>query len=363
MKYPESNTLVVRRTAATLKNSCFTELRWAIRRFGVEHLWRVTLNPLEMTYLPTGQKIYFRGLDDPLKVTSITVDVGVLCWMWIEEGYEIMDEEDFNTLDESIRGVAPLGLFKQITITFNPWNELHWLKRRFFDTVSPDILALTTNYMCNEWLDDRDRQLFEDMKKNRPKRYEVAGLGNWGVAKGLIFDNWKVEDLSGREAEFDRLRFGCDFGYAADPNALIKLHIDRKRKKIYILGEVYRSGMSDAELLRVAGEFAGRNYITCDSADPKTIDFLADNGVNAIPAVKGPDSVNRGIRWLLDYEIIVDSGCENFKKEISQYRWEEDKYGNTLARPVDADNHLMDALRYAVEGDMLEARIQAGKRL
>ncbi len=130
MKYQQANLLVVRKTYRTLKDSCFTELKWAIHRLGVSDWWEIKESPLEMTYTPTGQKIYFRGLDDPLKVTSITVEVGCLCWAWIEEAYEIMKESDFDTLDESIRGEVPDGLFKQWTITFNPWNERHWLKSR-----------------------------------------------------------------------------------------------------------------------------------------------------------------------------------------------------------------------------------------
>ena len=170
MKYPEANLLVVRKTFRTLKDSCFTDLKWAVYRWGVDHLWNFTLSPLEATYIPTGQKIYFRGLDDPLKVTSIAVDKGCLCWMWLEEAYEIMSESDFDMLDESIRGSTPEGLFKQITITLNPWNEHHWIKKRFFDSCDPDILALTTNYLCNEWLDKSDLAVFERMKTNNPRR-------------------------------------------------------------------------------------------------------------------------------------------------------------------------------------------------
>lgn len=131
MEYPGSNLLVVRKTFRTLKDSCFAELKWAISRLEVDSFWECRYSPLEMTYKPTGQKIYFRGLDDPLKVTSITVSVGALCWLWIEEAYEITKEEDFDVLQESIRGQVPKSLFKQITLTFNPWNELHWLKARF----------------------------------------------------------------------------------------------------------------------------------------------------------------------------------------------------------------------------------------
>lgn len=359
MKYPEANALVVRKVFRTLKDSCFTELKWAINRLGVQSLWNVKESPLELTYIPTGQKIYFRGLDDPLKVTSITVEHGYLCWMWIEEAFEITSENDFNMLDESIRGVVPPPLFKQTTITLNPWSERHFIKRRFFDTVSEDIFAITTNYLCNEWLDDADKRMFEDMKKNRPKRYQVAGLGEWGVEEGLIFENWHVEDLSEKISHFDKIYCGMDFGYAADPNALIKLHIDKSRKEIYVFGEYYQAGMSDDELLRICRDFFGSQIVTCDSAEPKTIDFLALGGINAVPAVKGADSINRGIRWLQGYEIIVHKDCVHFIDEISQYHWLQDKSGNTMAKACDANNHLLDAMRYAVESETFAGEISS----
>ena len=160
MQYPEANTLVVRKVFRTLKDSCFTELKWAINRLGVQAYWEIKESPLEMTYVPTGQKIYFRGLDDPLKVTSITVEIGYLCWCWIEEAYEITNEDDFNKLDLSIRGEVPEGYFKQITMTFNPWSATSWLKARFFDTPDEDTFTKTTTWQCNEWLDEADRNIF-----------------------------------------------------------------------------------------------------------------------------------------------------------------------------------------------------------
>ena len=226
MQYPQANTLVVRKVFRTLKDSCFTELKWAIHRLGVDAWWGIRESPLEMTYLPTGQKIYFRGLDDPLKVTSITVENGYLCWCWIEEAYEIMDERAFDMLDESIRGGIPkeTGLFKQITLTFNPWNEKHWLKARFFDAPpDPDILALTTNYLCNEWLDQADLKVFETMRENNPRRYQVAGLGGWGIVESLVFENWKEEafETAAIAKKPDVVSaFGLDFGYTNDPTAL-----------------------------------------------------------------------------------------------------------------------------------------------
>lgn len=361
--YSQSNLLVVRKAYNTLKDSCYTELKWAIHRLGVDSSFDCKLSPLEITYKKTGQKIYFRGLDDPLKITSITVDVGHLCWLWIEEAYEITSEEDFNMLDESIRGEVEGDLFKQATLTFNPWSDRHWLKRRFFDVSNDDVLAITTNYMCNEWLDEADKRLFEHMKENNPKRYAVAGLGEWGVTEGIIFENWRAEDLTELIPTFDNIYCGMDFGYSIDPNALIKVHINKAQRKIYVFDEWYQAGMTDDELLRVCKEFFGNLYVICDSADPKTIDYLAMNNINAAPAVKGADSINRGIRWLQGYEIIVHNGCQNFINEISQYHWMKDKYGNAMAKACDENNHLLDALRYATEPLQFENSVSAGIRL
>ena len=128
-------------------------------------------------------------------------------------------------LDESIRGAVPEGLFKQATLTFNPWNEHHWLKKRFFDKADEEVLALTTNYQCNEFLDDSDRKMFEAMKKNNPRRYRVAGLGDWGIVEGLIYENWKEEvfDIHSEQFRKDhpglKSGFGLDFGYTNDPSA------------------------------------------------------------------------------------------------------------------------------------------------
>lgn len=348
MEYPEANALVIRHTGATLKNSCFTELKWAIHRLRVDEFWKVNENPLELTYLPTGQKIYFRGLDDPLKVTSITVDVGCLCWLWIEEAYEITNEADFDTLDESIRGITPDGLFKQITLTFNPWNEQHWLKARFFDTKSDDILAITTNYMCNEWLDAADLKLFEDMKANRPKRYAVAGLGEWGSTDGMVFENWRVEDLTELLPTFANIYHGLDFG-VEDPNALVSFDFEAGQKKIYIFDEFYAGHLTLDMLAEEVKSRIDNRYVTCDSAGKQNILDLTARGIKAIPAAKGPNSVQFGIQWLQGYDIIVHYKCKNFIKEISNYQWAKDKFGKSRNMPVDKDNHLLDALRYGSE--------------
>jgi phage terminase large subunit len=357
MQYPQANALVVRKVYRTLRDSCYVELLWAIRRLGVESFWEKRESPLELRYVPTGQKILFRGLDDPMKTTSIAVDKGVLCWAWLEEAYEITSEQDFNMLDESIRGELPDGLFKQWTITFNPWNERHWLKSRFFDCADGvHILAMTTNYTCNEWLDESDRKLFEDMKVRSPRRYRVAGLGDWGISEGLIYENAEISD---KLLDVDALRrtqgiasaFGLDFGYTNDPSALFCGLIDQKEKVIYIFDEFYEKGMSNERLYAaIAKKGYAKESIVADSAEPKSIDRLRELGLRRIKAArKGADSVNNGIDFIQDYRLVIDPKCVSFAIEVQNYTWDKDKFGHMINRPIDEFNHLMDAMRYALQ--------------
>ncbi len=354
MKYPGANLLVIRKVFRTLKDSCFTDLKWAINRLQVKEYWEIKESPLEMTYKPTGQKILFRGLDDPLKITSITVEMGSLCWAWIEEAYEVMKESDFNMLDESIRGVVEEPLYKQFTLTFNPWNERHWLKKRFFDVTDDNILAKTTNYMCNEWLDDSDKKLFEDMKKNNPRRYQVAGLGEWGIVEGLVYENWEEKEFDYTEISKRtgvKSVFGLDFGYTNDPTAFFCGLIDRSAKEIYVFDEIYKNAMKNRE---IAEEIMRKGYrkekITADCAEPKSIDELRDLGLYRIQnSRKGKDSINNGIQYIQDFKIIIHPRCVNFITEISNYTWDKDKFDNPVNKPIDGFNHLMDAMRYALE--------------
>ena len=358
MKYKNANTLVVRKVFRTLKDSCYSDLRWAINRFQVQDYWELKESPLEMTYKPTGQKILFRGFDDPLKITSISVSVGSLCWCWVEEAYELTNETAFNMLDESIRGVVEEPLFKQIIISFNPWNERHWLKSRFFDREDENILALTTNYLCNEWLDDADKKLFEDMKKNNPRRYQVAGLGNWGIVDGLVYENWQELEFDWREILNKRQKakavFGLDFGYTNDPAAFFCGILDQEQKEIYVFDEIYQKGMQNTAIYSNIEKLGfKKEIIVADSAEPKSIDHLKGLGLYRIKASKkGKDSINAGIQFIQDFKIFIHPRCVNFLTEISNYAWDKDKFGKAVNKPIDDFNHLMDAMRYALEDYM-----------
>ena len=364
MKYPGANLLVVRKVYRTLKDSCFTDLKWAINILGVQDYWSVKESPLEIIYIPTGQKILFRGLDDPLKVTSITVETGNLCWAWIEEAYEINKEQDFNMLDESIRGTVEEPLYKQITLTFNPWNERHWLKKRFFDVEDENIMAKTTSYMCNEWLDESDKKLFEDMKKNNPRRYQVAGLGEWGIVEGLVYENWRELEFDWREILNKRQKakavFGLDFGYTNDPAAFFCGILDREQKEIYVFDEIYQKGMQNRAIYNNIEKLGFRKeIIVADSAEPKSIEHLRSLGLMRIKASrKGKDSINAGVQFIQDFKIFIHPRCNNFLTEISNYSWDKDKFDKTINKPIDDFNHLMDAMRYALEDYMRNNRMK-----
>ena len=363
MKYKNANTLVVRKVYRTLKDSCYSDLKWAIQRFKVDDYWEFKESPLEITYKPTGQKILFRGLDDPLKITSISVSVGQLCFCWVEEAYELTDETAFNMLDESIRGIVEEPLFKQIILTFNPWNERHWLKSRFFDITAPNILAITTNYLCNEWLDKSDKKLFEDMKKNNPRRYQVAGLGEWGITDGLVYENWRELEFDWREILNKRQKakavFGLDFGYTNDPAAFFCGILDQEQKEIYVFDEIYQKGMQNTTIYNNIEKLGFRKeIIVADSAEPKSIEHLRGLGLYRIKASKkGKDSINAGIQFIQDFKIFIHPRCVNFLTEISNYSWDKDKFGKAVNKPIDDFNHLMDAMRYALEDYMRNNRM------
>lgn len=364
MQYPDSNLLVVRAVFNTHKDSTFAQLKWAQEVLGVSHLWQNNLSPLEMTYKPTGQKILFRGFDDVLKIASTTVSKGSLCWVWVEEAFEIRSEADFDKLDLSVpRGNVPEPLFKQTTLTFNPWSQEHWLKKRFFDTPSDDVDSFTTNYLINEFLDETDRAIYERMKRENPRKYEVAGLGNWGIAEGLIFDNWTV-------AEFDQMSlgidfddegkqidntwqynafFGLDYGYTNDPTAFICIKVNPIAKTIYIFDEHYGYRMLNSDIAKMIRDKGyAKERIRADAAEPKSNDDLRRMGIQRVQAsVKGKDSVINGIMALQEYQMVVHPRCEHTIAELSAYCYKKDKNENGINEPEDSNNHLMDALRYA----------------
>lgn len=355
MKYPWANLLVVRRYSNTNRDSTYTVLKWAVNRLRVSSLFKFNEGKPEITYLPTGQKILFRGLDDPLKITSITVPVGNLSWLWIEEAYEIENSDKFDTLVESIRGTYDdPNFFKQVTITFNPWNERHWLKTAFFDekTKRKDVFSSTTTFRVNEWLDEKDKQRYLDLYRTNPRRARIVCDGEWGVSEGLVFENFEVKefDVNRKIKEVGQTYFGMDFGFTHDPTTLLSSIYDKGKHELWVFNELYRTGLVVEDIIK---EVEQRNLlgakITADSASPMIIEELRRKGMRRIrPMKKAKDSIQTGISFMQGLKIYLHPSCKHTIEEFNTYTYDQDKLGNWLNTPVDANNHAIDAIRYSL---------------
>jgi len=379
MNYPDANALVARRYYNTLRNSCYADLLWAINRFGVDDLWARTTAPLQITYKPTGQVILFGGMDNVDSITSIAVTRGVLCWCWIEEAFQIGNEADFNKLYFSIRGALPDGYFKQITLTFNPWSADTWLKTRFFDTEVDvagvmrkqdlsNVFTKTTTYKDNYFLSKTDREAYEILRITNPRAAKVICDGEWGVAEGLIYTDWEVRDFDIydvlRTNKNARTAFGLDFGFSISYNAFGVFVVDMVRRTIWVWDEMYERGQSNLEIAKRITEMGyAKETIWGDSASPKDIYSLKtgsgcveevyDNDGNITivkyslpnirPVLKGPDSVNMGIKQIQSFHIIVHPRCKNFETELLNYIWALDKDGKPTEKPEDDYSHCLTA--------------------
>lgn len=356
MQYSWSNLLVVRRFSNTNKQSTYTDLRWATNRLGVKHLFKFNDSLPEITYKPTGQKILFRGLDDPLKITSITVENGILCWAWFEEAYQIETFDKFSTVVESIRGsVDDPEFFKQITITFNPWSERHWLKPTFFDenTRLNNTFSYTTTFRVNEWLDEVDIARYEDLYRTNPRRARIVCDGDWGVAEGLVFENFEIKEFDWvkKLKEKQVVAHGSDFGFTQDPTTLISTIVDIQNKELWIYDEHYQRGMLTDEIYQMYLDKGLKNAkIIADSAEKRLITEIKRKGIsNLKPSIKGQGSIMQGVQFIQGFKIYVHPTCEHTIEELNTYTFDQDKDGNWLNKPIDANNHLMDALRYSLE--------------
>jgi phage terminase large subunit len=354
------NYLICRAVARTIKRSVFAEIKKTITAYGVKERFKFNETDLTIT-CSNGYQILFAGLDDVEKLKSISPQKGVITDIWVEEATEAL-KEDVKQLIKRQRG-GDEGTAKRLTLSFNPILQTHWIYEEYFSSIawaddqteyiSDELTILKTTYKDNRFLTEADRKDLENEKDGY--FYNVYTLGNWGVLGDVIFTNWTVQDLAAMEAQFVNRRNGLDFGFSSDPAAVIRTHYDRAKETIYVFKEIYERGLTNKALAEEAEKIIDGDYIVCDSSEPKSIAELQMYGINALGAKKGKDSVNFGIQWLQRQNIVIDKACVKAKMEFQQYQWKKDKDGNSIRQPVDKNNHIIDALRYAYEDDMIEA--------
>lgn len=358
------NTLVVRQVMRTLKSSCFAEIEKAAGRLGLSGAFRFNRAELGARCLENGAQILFLGLDDPEKLKSLSPERGSLTDIWVEEATEIR-YDSFKQLEKRLRGQSRHR--KRISLSFNPVSQNHWIYREFFMKTPLDergsyeseaLLILKTTHRDNLFLTDQDHQALE----NEGDAYyrEVYTLGNWGLQSGLVLPRWRAGEADRQEDPF-ALRCGLDFGFAADPSAIVVAAYEPRQKRVQVLREALCPHAGLEELALEIKRLAPDLPVAADCAEPRSIAGLRALGVRAYPVKKGADSVRHGLKWLARQDLRVSPACPLIMRELQGYHWQQDKEGRPLDRPQ-GDDHLIDALRYALESDMLEAGAQALKR-
>lgn len=344
------NTLVVRDVAKSNRNTTFAEIQSTISDWDCQRLFKIRESDMHITCL-NGSEIIFAGLDDVEKLKSIKFKNGILTDIWIEEASEI-NENDFENLDLRLRGISDIPF--QITLTFNPISALSWVKKYFFDTKLDDCSILKTTYKDNRFCDEKYKAKLESLKDKNKTLYEIYALGNWGVLGNLIYSNYEIWDFE-KVLDFEDSTFynGLDWGFN-DPAAGVKM--DFYDDEIYIIDELYRTQLTDEELMTEAEKLWNKKQdrIVADSSEPKSIKKWSNDGWMIKGAMKGKDSVMFGIKWIRNHKINIHPRCVYSKNEIQSYCFREDKDGNVLNIPVDFNNHLMDAKRYGFEKLMKE---------
>ena len=351
------NYLIIRNTANTLRASVFNEIRKVIWNFNLEKLFKINKSEMTITCINRYQ-IYFRGLDDTEKLKGIIPIKGVITDIWVEEATETK-YESYKQLSKRLRGKSKIP--KRITLSFNPIMRSHWIFKEFFtewvegsfEYHDDKLSILKTTYKDNlRFLEQDD---IDELENEKDRYYhEVYTLGNWGVLGGLIYTNWTIADLSKIKNTFGTYYNGLDFGYSNDQTAVGRQAI--KGKNLYILDEmIYELGLTNNLIAAKLLPAIHKEYIRCDN-EPKSIAELRGYGINALAAKKGPGSVNFGIQYIKQFNIIIDKSCQNAINEFQQYQWKKNKDGETINEPVKKNDHFMDQIRYALNDRIFEKK-------
>ena len=328
--------LVIRKVNTTLKDSVISLFLTVLNNWGLSTLYTENKS-LQYIQFVNGSQILFKGMDDPEKIKSIAGITRV----WIEEASELT-KDDFMQLNLRLRGAENL----QMTLTFNPIDEEHWIKKHFFDNadVSERTTIIKTTYNDNKFIDEAYKQELESYQNIDKNYYKIYALGEWGgITEGRIFSLWEQIE---RFPEIDGYWYGLDFGFSNDPTAIVKTVTFKD--KIYLDEVLYRINLTNADIAKLLFEsgYSGQPVI-CDSAEPKSIVELQLLGINAIGADKRAGSIMSGIDYIKCHKVLVTSKSINIIKENRYYQWKQDKDGRFINQPKDWMNHSIDAIRYA----------------
>ena len=346
---PGRNLLCVRKIFESNRLSTMAELQGVIERMGLTDFFNVTKSPMEIRCV-NGNCVEFAGCNDDSqrdKLKSIQMPSGKLTDVWIEEATELTPD-DFQIIDDRLRGELPEGLFYQIRMTFNPVSSSHWLKAMFFDEPDETVLTCHSTYSDNEWCDAQYRERMERRKKFDPEGYRIYALGEWGESGGLIFTNLVIEPFPTAAKCFDYTSIGQDFGYN-HANAILELGI--RDGEVYVCRELYQREKDTAEMIALADE-AGlerKTLLYCDCAEPDRIAMWQKAGYRALPCYKTSGSVSAEIDWLKQRKIHIHPDCQNTIREIQAWRWEQDSNGHYTDTPTPMEDHAMAALRYGTQ--------------
>ncbi len=362
MDTPDAHGLCLRKVGNTLGSSVYEQCLWAIDMLGVSDLWQAMKSPLTLIYKPTGQKIHFRGADKPKKIKSIKVKRGYIRYLWYEEVDEFEGIGEIRVINQSVmRGGDKFDAF----YTYNPPASVsNWVNvQTAQEALRRDTMVHTSCYLDapKKWIGAQAIAEAEYLKQTNLEAYRHEYLGEITGTGGEVFDNVRLERITdGQIKEFCYLRHGVDFGYATDPFVYIGLHYDKKHRTLYLFDETYAIRLSNKAAYDAIHKRTGSDIVFADSAEPKTIDEFRSYGMHMEGAKKGRDSVRYGVQFLQNLEAIVidPKRCPNAAREFTAYELDKDTHGNFIAQYPDRDNHTIDAVRYALNRDMLHVTVR-----
>nr|DAG79894.1 MAG TPA: terminase large subunit [Caudoviricetes sp.] len=348
---PNTHALVLRKVANTLRDSVFNQYMWAIAELGMAGLWYAKVSPMEIIYRPTGQKIMFRGADDPMKIKSIKVPFGYIAVTHFEEKDQFSGRAEIRTiLQSTMRGGDKFWNFESYNppISRDNWANIDSAEDK------PNRLCHISTYLDapKSWLGEEFLNEAEFLKQTDERAYQHEYLGLPVGTGGNVFERLELREITDDEVKrFDRIYQGIDFGWYPDPFCFIRIYYDVARETLYLIDEHYVNKTSNEDNAAWIREHHYNDFpITCDSAEPKSIVDFRASGVDARSAIKGPGSVEYGMKWLQRRKIVIDKRrTPNAYKEIVGYEYERNKDGEIISGYPDKNNHAIDAIRYGME--------------